>query len=140
MDGSDKKVLFQLNDDYEKCINSCISRYTCLRRLANQMEINYTSNELYWVDGNQNVVESIGTDGTNYRVVHNTTLSFYGFGIGLDINDIYLTSWNETHRYNNSLWKWNNSPSASSQLLRDSILGLPMDVALVRRNKRPAGE
>ena len=135
MDGSDKKVIFQLNDNYEECDNSCISQYTCLRRLANQMELNYTSNELYWVDGQHDVVESVGIDGSNYRTVHNFT---FAFGLGLDINDIYLTSWDQTDGYR-SLWKWHNSPSSPSQALRDDIVGIPMDVAVVRRDKRPAG-
>ena len=133
MDGSDKQVVYQLNDDYEECINSCVRQYSCLRRLANQMELNYTSNELYWVDGNQDIVESVGIDGSNYRIVQNAT---FAFGLGLDINDVYITLWKG---HNNTLWKWYNSPSSSLQLLRDSIIGLAMDVAVVRRSKRPAG-
>ena len=57
MDGSDKQVIVRLNDDYEKCHNSCVSVYTCLRRFTNHMELNYTSNELYWVDGKQDIVD-----------------------------------------------------------------------------------
>ena len=135
MDGSDKQVVIQLNDDYEKCHSSCISVRTCLRRFTNQMELNYTSNELYWVDGRQDVVESISINGTNYRALHNIT---YGFGLGLDIHDIYLTSWQATHD-GYSLWKWRNSPSSPSQSLRHDIAGQPMDIAVVRRDKRPTG-
>lgn len=97
------------------------------------MELNYTSNELYWVDGYQDIVESVGIDGSNYRIVQNATV---GFGLGLDTNDVYITTWKG---YNDTLWKWYNSPSSSLQLLRDGIIGRAMDVAIVRRNKRPTG-
>ena len=134
MDGSGKQVVVELDEDYEKCQNSC-REGECLERFTNQMELNYTSNELYWVDGNQDKLESVGIDGSNYRAVNNIS---YGFGLGLDVNDVYTTSWIKTFQ-GYSLWKWHNSPESAFKPLRNDITGKPMDVAVVRRDKRPSG-
>ena len=136
MDGSDKQVVIRLNENYTECDKACSGRYNCDRyRYTNQMELNYTSNELYWVDGNQDVLETVNINGSNHRVLQNLT---YCFGLGLDISDVYVTSWLPVHGFY-SLLKWHNSPLSTYQTVRDDIQGLPMDVAVVRRDKRPSG-
>ena len=127
LDGSDRQVVIPLVDNYT---DSCIERYT------NQMELNYTSNELYWVDGNQDVLEAVNINGSNHRVLQNLT---YCFGLGLDINDVIVSSWIKSNQDHYSLLKWHNSPSSSYQIIKNDITGLPMDVAVVRRDKRPSG-
>jgi len=135
MDGSGRQVVAKL-EDYDKCHKRC-TEGGCFEKFTNQMELNYTSNELYWVDGNQDILESVGIDGSNYRVVHNIS---YGFGLGLDIDDVYMTSWHQNQIHGGySLRKWHNSPESASKPLRNDIAGIPMDVAVVRRDKRPSG-
>ena len=137
MDGSDKQVVIQLNENYTQCHEACDANYdSCTERYTNQMELNYTSNELYWVDGNQDVLEAVNINGSNHRVLQNLT---YCFGLGLDINDVYVTSWLWSNDNLYSLLKWHNSPSSTYQTVRDDIRGRPMDVAVVRRDKRPSG-
>ena len=137
MDGSGRHVVVQLNDNYTECHQSCQrGSLECLQKYTNQMELNYTSNELYWVDSYQDILEAVHINGSNHRVLQNLT---FCFGLGLDINDVYVTSWLEVDE-TYSLLKWHNSPSSNIQLLRDDIIGIPMDVAVVRRDKRPAGK
>ena len=143
MDGSDRKILIQLDKNFTHCNLSCQGdetaedyTRTCLKKWPNQMELNYSSNELYWVDGFRDNLESVKVDGSNFRVVlRNVT---HCFGLGLDNEDVYYTSWLQSNT-GFSLWKWHNSPSSVSKLLRHDITGRPMDVAIVRRNKRPSG-
>jgi len=138
MDGSDRHIVIRLNEDFEKCDKACKDyTQTCLKRWPNQMELNYSSNELYWVDGYRDTLESVGIDGNNSRVLlHNIS---HCFGLGLDTNDVYYTSWSLSSK-GYSLWKWHNSPSSLNETLRNDINGRPMDVAIVRRDIRPTGE
>ena len=137
LDGSDRQVVIPLVDNYSQCHEACLANTdNCIKRYTNQMELNYTSNELYWVDGLQDVLEAVNINGSNHRVLQNLT---YCFGLGLDINDVIVTSWIESDQGYHSLLKWHNSPSSSYQIIRNDIAGLPMDVAVVRRDKRPSG-
>lgn len=138
MDGSDRQLVIRLSEDYDKCHARCNNyTLTCLRRWPNQMELNYTSNELYWVDGFRDTLESVGIDGNNSRILlHNIS---HCFGLGLDSNDVYYTSWQRNSGKGYSLWKWHNSPSSLNESLRNDITGRPMDVAIVRKDVRPTG-
>ena len=139
MDGSGREIVIQLNEDFAKCDRSCKNVTAhCMVKWPNQMELNYTSDELYWVDGQQDILESVGIDGNNHRVLLRNVTHCFGLGLGDDV--VYFTSWFPSDQGLFSLLKWHNNDPYSYQSLRHDITGRPMDVAVVRKDKRPMGE
>ena len=124
MDGTDRQIILQLTDNV-----------TCTKSWPNQLELDHTANELLWVDGYLDTLQSVGVGGTGHRVLLNNIT--YCFGLGLDGNgDVYYTSWNKR---DHSLWRWNShTPRLNVSILR-SLPSRPMDVAVVRRENRPSG-
>jgi len=124
MDGTDRRVVLQLTSK-EKCHDTW----------PNQLELDYTTEQLVWVDGYIDKLQSVGVDGDSHReLLSNIT---YCFGLGIDGNgDMYYTSWN---KQDYSLWRWNSrTPNLNISILRN-LPSRPMDVAVVRRNNRASG-
>ena len=124
MDGTDKQVILQLTDSKN-----------CKTSWPNQLELDHFTNELLWVDGYLDKLQSVSVTGASHRVLLSNIT--YCFGLGLDMNgDVYYTSWN-IHDY--SLWRWNSHNSTQNVSILRNLPSRPMDVAVVRRDNRPSG-
>jgi len=58
----------------------------------NGLTIDTTTQQLFWCDGNNGVIESLNYDGTN-RVVVATQAGARWFGIAVDSDSIFVSSW-----------------------------------------------
>ena len=124
MDGTDRQVVLQFTN-----------KDNCKNTWPNQLELDYATKQLIWVDGFLDKLQSVGVDGVGHRdLLTNIT---YCFGLGLDGNgDVYYTSWN---KLDFSLWRWNSHLNKMNMSILRNLPSKPMDVAVVRRSNRPSG-
>ena len=76
---TDKQVIIRLDKNYTECHEACSAGSdNRIKRYTNMIEMNYTSMDLMWVDGNRDTLESVNTYTSNHRVLQNLVWSWTG--------------------------------------------------------------